>query len=60
MDTKTTKEANMKYYAYARNGRFIRQLLVTLINGKTTQEWTDIIYKSDREAMKDMARLNCK
>lgn len=50
----------MKYYAYARNGRFIRQLLVTLINGKTTQEWTDIIYKSDREAMKDMARLNCK
>ena len=49
------------YYAKARNvhGK-IEQLLVTKEPGKATvPQWTGRIYKSDREADVELAKLNC-
>jgi len=49
----------IKYYAYAFDGKNIGQLLVTVINGRTSQEWTGKKYGTVKEASADMERLNC-
>jgi hypothetical protein len=64
----TTKEDAMRltYYAFARNPRNqIEQMLVTREGAPgqmrhVSQEWTGVTYRNEREAMADMARLNCK
>jgi len=49
------------YFAFAKNDKGkIEQLLVTRGNGKSKrQEWTGKVYKTIKEAEKDMIDLNC-
>ncbi len=53
------------YYAIAeRSDGRIGQVLVTVTphptKKSTQQEWTGVIYKSVREAYRDLERLNCR
>lgn len=52
----------MNYYAFARNPKGqVAQLLVTRAPGqRMSQQWTGVVYRTEREALADMARLNCK
>jgi hypothetical protein len=53
-------EERIQYFAVALNAeRKIGQLLVTRENGKTCQEWTGKVYRSQRDAMADIEWLNC-
>ena len=48
------------YFAYARNRQGqIQQVKVKRIAGKSYQWWTNKVYKSVKEANKDMVKLNC-
>ena len=49
----------LTYYAVARNERGeIGQLLVRIRDGRSSQKWTGVVYKTQREAAKDVGRLN--
>jgi hypothetical protein len=50
----------IRYYAAAVNAKGqIEQVLVVVVPGdKTRQEWTGHIYKSNREASRELERLN--
>lgn len=51
----------MTYYAFARrpDGK-ITQLIVRREHGRQiAQEWTGVTYKDEREATRDVERLNC-
>jgi hypothetical protein len=57
------KGPNMKisYYAAARNQKDeIEQILVTIENGKSTQQRTGKTYATQRECEFDLTRLNCR
>ena len=49
------------YYAVALNSKNqIEQLFVTRENGKAkSQEWTGIVYKTKKDAIRDLVLLNC-
>lgn len=54
-------ETRIQYYAaaFTRPGQ-IGQLRVTCEGGRqVSQEWTGVTYRNEREAMRDLERLNC-
>lgn len=57
-NSRTTR--TITYYAFALNERGeIGQLVVVRKNGKQMrQDWTGVIYETERAAMADLARLN--
>lgn len=51
----------LRYYAYYRRDGRLVQILVERLNGKPlSQTETGVTYRSDKAAMADMARLNCR
>ena len=61
MDALATSQAErtIRYFAFARMpDQRIGQLLVTRGSSRS-QEWTGVTYRNEREALRDMARLNC-